>query len=274
MWRSCPVIYKLIRKEVVCNGRCEAKAFIFLAISSRESVLGLKWTNDVNTKFISSKLNTNGNLDQEPLIPLYLLPELITCQCWAGRLWSITLDNFGHVSPLIYTAKWHRQLLNLLPLRRDGFSFSRIYINGNNTMHFFRGESCLLSLSIIILKFFHVLCILIVHFFSSLSLSNILFVWLYYHVFFHWSVDEQNLNCFQFTNKAAINTYEKALFEHKLSYILFKYLGVGCLSHLVVFNILRNCQTYSKAVITFNIPISSLWEFQLFHILATLEDQS
>lgn len=160
VWRSCPVIYKLIRKEVVCNGRCEAKAFIFLAISSRESVLGLKWTNDVNIKFINSKLNTNGNLDQEPLIPLYLLPELLTCQCWAGRLWSITFDNFGQVSPLIYTAKWHRQLLNLLPLRRDRFSFSRILhkwkLNGNNTVHFFRGENCLLSLSITILKFFYV----------------------------------------------------------------------------------------------------------------------
>ena len=154
-----------------------------------------------------------------------------------------------------------------------GFHFLEFYINGNNTMHFFRGESCLLSLSIIILKFFHVLCILIVHFFSCLSLSN-LFVWLYYHVFFHSSVDEQNLNCFQFTNNHAINTYEKALFEHKLSYLLVKYLGVGWLSHLVVFNILRNFQTYPKVVITFNIPISSLWEFQLIHILATLKDQS
>ena len=110
--------------------------------------------------------------------------------------------------------------------------------------------------------------------FLFMSLSNILFVWLYYHVFFHWSVDEQNLNCFQFTNNPAINTYEKALFEHKLSYLLVKYLGVGWLSHLVVFNILRNFQTYSKVVITFNSPISSLWEFQLIHILATLEDQS
>lgn len=76
VWRSCPVIYKLIRKEAVCNGGCEAKAFIFLAVSSRESVLGLKWTNDVNIKFISSKLNTSGNLHQEPLIPLSLLPEV------------------------------------------------------------------------------------------------------------------------------------------------------------------------------------------------------
>ena len=41
-----------------------------------ESVLGLKWTNDVNIKFISSKLNTSGNLHQEPLIPLSLLPEV------------------------------------------------------------------------------------------------------------------------------------------------------------------------------------------------------
>ena len=274
VWRSCPVIYKLIRKEAVCNGRCEAKAFIFLAISSRESVLGLKWTNDANTKFISSKLNTNGNVDQEPLIPLHLLPELIIHQCWAGRLWSISLDDFGYVSPLIILQSDTGNYRICFLSGETGFHFLEFYINGNNTMHFFRGESCLLSLSIIILKFLHVLCILIVHFSSSISLSNILFVWLYYHVFFHSSVDEQNLNCFQFTNKAAINTYEKALFEHKLSYILFKYLGVGCLSHLVVFNILRNCQTYSKVVITFNIPISSLWEFQLFHILATFEDQS
>lgn len=57
-----PEIYKLIRKQVVCNGRFAAKAFVFLAVSSRKLVLGLKWTNDENIEFISSQLSTNGNL--------------------------------------------------------------------------------------------------------------------------------------------------------------------------------------------------------------------
>lgn len=70
------------------------------------------------------------------------------------------------------------------------------------------------------------LCILIVHLF--LSLSNILFVWLYYNFFIHVSVDE-NLNSFQLlasANKAAMNIHEKSLHGYVLSYPLGKYLGV------------------------------------------------
>lgn len=33
-----PEIYKLIRKQVVCNGRFEAKAFVFLAVQGSRSL--------------------------------------------------------------------------------------------------------------------------------------------------------------------------------------------------------------------------------------------
>lgn len=77
------------------------------------------------------------------------------------------------------------------------------------------------------------LCVLIVHLF--LSLSNILFVWLYHSLFAHVSVDE-DLNSFQFlatANKAAMNIHEKTLHGHMLSSLLGKFLGVGRLSHSV-----------------------------------------
>lgn len=75
--KICPDIYKLIRKQVVCNGRFEAEIFIFLAVSSRKSALGLKWTNDVeDIRFINSKLSTNGKLGQDDFIPLNLFPKV------------------------------------------------------------------------------------------------------------------------------------------------------------------------------------------------------
>lgn len=74
--KNCPEIYKLRRKQVVCNVRFEAKTFIFLTVSSRKSVFGLKWTNDEDIEFINSKLSTNGNIGQKPLIPQNLFPEV------------------------------------------------------------------------------------------------------------------------------------------------------------------------------------------------------
>ena len=74
--KTCPVIYTLVRKQVVCKGRFEAKTSIFLAVSSKKPVLGLKWTNDEDIEFINSKQNINGNVGQKPLISLKLFPEV------------------------------------------------------------------------------------------------------------------------------------------------------------------------------------------------------
>lgn len=53
--KICPEIDKLLRKRVVCNGRFEAKTFIFLAVSLKVGPQ-LKWTNDEDIRFINSKL--------------------------------------------------------------------------------------------------------------------------------------------------------------------------------------------------------------------------
>lgn len=54
------------------------------------------------------------------------------------------------------------------------------------------------------------------------------------------------------------------------SVLLSTYLGVELLSHVVslCLNLLRKCQTFSKVAASFHLPTSSIWGFQLFHILA------
>lgn len=139
-----------------------------------EEVQSLDWNEQMMSTWNSSVPSwTPVGTWIRSLIPLDLLPGVKYIAVLGWRLWSITFDTFGQVSPLIYTAKWHRQLLNLLPLRRDGFSFSRILhkwkLNGNNTMHF-QGELPSFTEH----NYFEILlclCILIVHFFSSLSLK-------------------------------------------------------------------------------------------------------
>lgn len=103
--RSCPVIYKLIRKEVVCNGRCEAKAFIFLAISSRESVL------DWNEQMMST-LNSSVPSWTPMRTWIRSLSFLSGPPPWVNHMpvlgWKVVIHYlwyFGQVSPLIYTAR-------------------------------------------------------------------------------------------------------------------------------------------------------------------------
>lgn len=112
------------------------------------------------------------------------------------------------------------------------------------------------SLSTLFPKFFHVVaCASILHFFWRLNNNPFVEYLGIYHFCLFISSTDGHLDCLHLLaikNSAALTFKCKVLNGHRFSVLLGVYPRLELLSHVVtLFNLLRNCQTFSKVVAPF-----------------------